>query len=82
MRWKGTASLVLLAFSLLLALPAQQIGAVVGWYNGEWRSGIPGPPNWCANANSFIRVYDEFQVPDGGWTVVGVFTESAQLALP
>ena len=27
MRWKGTASLLLLAFSLLLALPAQQVGA-------------------------------------------------------
>jgi hypothetical protein len=76
MRWKGTAAFVLLAFSLLFALPAQQVGAVVGWYNGEWRSGIPGPPNWYANANSFIRVYDEFQVPDSGWTVVGAFSDN------
>ena len=72
MRSKGTASLGLLAFSLLLPLRAQQ----VGWYNGEWRSGIPGPGNWYANANSYIRVYDEFQVPEGGWTVVGAFSDN------
>ena len=76
MKWKITASLVLLSLSLLLALSAQQAGAVVGWYNGEWRSGIPGPANWYANANSFIRVYDEFQVPDGGWMVGGVFSDN------
>jgi hypothetical protein len=76
MTWKGTATLVFLAASLPLALFAQQVGGVVGWYNGEWRSGTPGPPNWYANATSFIRVYDEFQVPEGGWTVVGVFSDN------
>jgi len=76
MRWKRTASLVLLAFSLLLRLSAQQAGAAVGWHNGEWQFGIRGPGNWYADANSFLRVYDELQVPEGGWTVVGAFSDN------
>lgn len=46
---------------------------VVGWYNGDWRSGIPDLDNWYVTAQQYARVYDDFVVPDGGWTVTGVF---------
>ena len=62
---------------LLLTLCAQQPGAaVIGWYNGEWQSGIPSLANWYMASNSFSCVYDEFEVPAGGWTVIGVFSDN------
>ena len=48
----------------------------VGWYNGDWQSGISSPGNFYAWAQQFGRVYDDFVVPDGGWTVVGVFSHN------
>jgi hypothetical protein len=73
----STAALVVFAgIVLLLALPAQNTGSVVGWYNGDWQSGIPGAPNWYLNADEFARIYDQFQVPSGGWTIVSVFSNN------
>jgi hypothetical protein len=46
---------------------------IVGWYNGDWQSGIPSPANWYNSAQSYSRIYDDFVVPDGGWTIAGVF---------
>ena len=48
----------------------------VGWYNGDWQSGVPGLANWYLSKRHFSRVYDDFVVPEGGWTVVGVFSNS------
>lgn len=48
----------------------------VGWYNGEWQSGIPGVPNWYDGSHTFSRAYDEFEVPAGGWQVIGVFSDN------
>jgi hypothetical protein len=45
----------------------------VGWYNGDRQPAIPSWSNWYNSAQSYIRVYDDFVVPAGGWTVVGVF---------
>jgi len=68
----------------VFALAAQQPEAtpVVGWYNGEWQSGIPGLANWYLGPNRFARVYDEFEVPAGGWTVVGVFSDNGLYGFP
>ena len=46
----------------------------VGWYNGDWQGGISSPNNWYSSAQQFNRIYDNFVVPDGGWTVVAVFS--------
>ena len=78
------ALIVLLAgLWLLAALSAQQPGSgVIGWYNGEWQSGIPGLANWYLGPDRFARVYDEFEVPDGGWTIVGVFSDNGLYQFP
>jgi hypothetical protein len=62
---------------LLPVVSAQQPSATVGWYNGEWQSGIPGLANWYFERRHFARVYDEFEVPGDGWVVVGVFSDNA-----
>jgi hypothetical protein len=56
------------------SLFAQEPGARVGWYNGDWLSGRPGQANWYFSRGDFSRVYDDFLVPASGWTVVGVFS--------
>ena len=61
---------------LLFAVTAQDTTGTIGWYNGDWQSGIPSAPNWYNGPNEFARVYDQFQVPAGGWTVTGVFCNS------
>jgi hypothetical protein len=58
----------------LLALSAQAPQGTIGWYNGDWQSGIPSHPNWHMSSDEYARVYDQFQVPAGGWTVVSVFS--------
>ena len=61
----------------LAAMPrAPKPGTVVGWYNGDWQSGMPGAMNWYRWTRDFRRVYDDFVVPQGGWTVVGVFSDN------
>src|SRR5260370_30374741 len=73
----------LLGLILISALSAQQPDAgVIGWYNGEGQSGIPGLANWYLGPDSFSRVYDEFQVPEGGWTVIGVFSDNGLYRFP
>jgi hypothetical protein len=46
----------------------------IGWYNGDWQQGIPGLANLFSSKTQFARVYDDFVVPEGGWTVVAVFS--------
>ncbi len=53
---------------------SQEPVARVGWYNGDWRSGRPGQTNWYSSRSDYARVYEDFVVPAGGWTVVGVFS--------
>jgi hypothetical protein len=71
----------LVALSLLLVFPshsplhAQGTPSVsVGWYNGDRLFGVGGESNWYSSDTDFARVYDDFIVPDGGWTVAGVFS--------
>jgi len=68
----------LAAAVVLSAMPpgaaAQEAAPRIGWYNGDWRSGIPGRANWYSSSGDYARVYDDFIVPAGGWTVVGVFS--------
>ena len=49
----------------------------VGWYNGERKFGIPGYANWYASSSKNVRTYDDFVVPNGGWTVVAVFSNNS-----
>ena len=60
------------ALSYAQAIPS----GVVGWYNGDWQPGISSPGNYYVSAQQFTRVYDDFVVPDGGWTVVGLFSNN------
>ncbi len=53
---------------------AQDSRVRTGWYNGDWQSGLPGLANWYSSSTEYTRVYDDFVVPAGGWTVVGVFS--------
>jgi len=50
--------------------------AVLGWYNGDWQSGLPGLANRYGASDEFSRVYDDFVVPEGGWIVVGAFSDN------
>jgi len=54
----------------------QPAAVVTGWYNGDWQPGLPSQPNWFFKEGEFSRVYDDFVVPPGGWTVVGVFSNN------
>ncbi len=54
----------------------QAAPAAIGWYNGDWQSGLAGRPNFFFREGEFYRVYDDFVVPAGGWTVVGVFSNN------
>ena len=54
----------------------------MGWYNGDWQTGIPGLPNWFESNTYYSRVYDDFVVPEGGWTVVGAFCNNAVFEFP
>jgi hypothetical protein len=47
-----------------------------GWYNGDWQSGIPGLSNWYHSEQDYARVYDDFVVPPGGWTVTSVYSNN------
>jgi hypothetical protein len=44
---------------LLSAVPAlsfAQAPGQVGWYNGDWRSGVPGHANWYSSGGDYSRV--------------------------
>ena len=47
-----------------------------GWYNGDWQAGIPGLANRFTSPTEYSRVYDDFVVPEGGWTVVGLYSNN------
>src|SRR3954469_22489726 len=47
---------------------------VVGWYNGDWKPAIPGKASWYLSEQQFARVFDDFVVPERGWTIVGAFS--------
>jgi hypothetical protein len=65
---------LLLTLSSHPLLRAQETPTVsVGWYNGDRMLGIQGWSNWYVSASEYARVYDNFVVPDGGWTIAGVF---------
>jgi len=55
----------------------------VGWYNGDCQStGTGRSANWYFSSQQFTRVYDEFLVPSGGWTVTGVFSNNFLVNAP
>ena len=69
---------LLIVVSPCASLHAQGMpNGIVGWYNGDWQPAIAGEGNWYASAQSFARAYDDFVVPDGGWTIVGVFAHTS-----
>jgi hypothetical protein len=72
-------ALVLCAVTCFLAasISAQEHSQpAAAWYNGDWQQGIPGLLNWYASKHEFARVYDDFVVPDGGWTITSVFSNN------
>jgi hypothetical protein len=74
---------VIFGFMVLAAISAQQPSVgIIGWYNGEWQSGIPGLANWYEAPDNYSRVYDSFEVPAGGWTVTAVFSDNALYDFP
>ena len=69
---------LLMTLSPAAALHAQGTPAVItGWYNGDWQIAIGGMANWYVSDTQFGRTYDDFVVPNGGWTVVGVFSNNS-----
>ncbi len=66
--------LTLLAHAVLLAQGSPAVET--GWYNGDCQMGIGGPANYVSD-RQFVRVYDNFAVPDGGWTVTGAFSDNS-----
>jgi hypothetical protein len=75
-------AVALLAPLFFAAVLAQPSGGGTGWHNGDWQSGIPGLLNWYVAPDNYARVYDQFQVPDGGWTIVAVFSDNALVEFP
>ena len=67
----------LAAAFLLVAHAAAQTTTAVGWYNGDRVFSIPGYANWFLSSAQCTRIYDDFVVPDGGWTVAGVFSNNS-----
>ena len=47
------------------------------WYNGDFNgvNGLANGENWDGTGE-YARVYDDFNVPSGGWTVGGVFSDN------
>jgi hypothetical protein len=60
--------------------PPQSAQAAIGWYNGDWQSGLSGQRNFFYKKLHLCRVHDDFVVPAGGWTVVGVFSDNRMAA--
>ena len=59
--------------------PASAVAAAdphgeVGWYNGDWCHCAEGLRNQIISGGTRALVYDDFVVPAGGWTIVGVFS--------
>lgn len=57
--------------------PSPYPASILGWFNGNTRQGIPARANWYGGLQQYSRVYDDFVVPAGGWTVTGVFSINA-----
>jgi uncharacterized protein (TIGR03437 family) len=68
------AGLLLSLYPYTLSYAQGTAPVTVGWYNGDWITGIPGLANWYQSDQNFARGYDDFVVPQGGWTVVGAFS--------
>src|SRR5690348_10935654 len=81
-RLQALSVLAFCACATLLPAAAGSGHPVIGWYNGEWQSGIPGLSNWYFDPANCARVYDEFEVPEGGWIVVGVFSDNSLYDFP
>jgi len=56
--------------------PEPPAASEMGWYNGDWQSGLRGLANWYVSGEHFARVYDDFAVSEGGWTVLSVFSDN------
>jgi len=68
-----------LAAAILLVFHAtaqSQSSATLAWYNGDRQFAIPGYSNWYVSSTQDARIYDDFVVPDGGWTVSAVFSNN------
>ena len=48
----------------------------IGWYNGDWCHCAEGLRNQIIIGGNHALVYDDFVVPAGGWTIVGVFSHN------
>ncbi len=77
-KWIG----IVLAGLLMVVSPCASLHAqgvpsgTVGWYNGDCQPGIPSQSNWYISSTSYSVLFDDFVVPDGGWTIAGVFAHS------
>ena len=76
--WTILAAGMLLTISPYPSLRAQGTpGATMGWYNGDCHQGTQGVANGYWSDQQFYRTFEEFVVPNGGWTVAGVFSTNA-----
>ena len=67
-----------LVLVLARAISAQGVPAgTVGWYNGDCSSPIDGWNDYYLSDTQFMRIWDDFVVPPGGWTITGVFSNNS-----
>jgi hypothetical protein len=70
---RRTALIVALA-TILPGSAATVSAQTIGWYNGDFNH-VNALSNFeCGTVGSWV--FDDFQVPDGGWRVVGVFSKN------
>lgn len=68
--------LMLLCFCLFLFCDAQKLSSIVGWYSGDSCDCPSGLLNRFSSDSNYGYIYGEFIVPEGGWTVVGLFSNN------
>src|SRR5205814_9755995 len=50
------------------------------WYNGDFNgvNGLANEDNTSLGSGEYARVYDDFNVTGGGWTVTSVFSDNLE----
>src|SRR6266481_6581330 len=64
--------------SLQIQKSPRHISGNVLWYNGDFNgvNGLANEDNTSLGSGQFASVYDDFNVPSGGWTLTSVFSDN------
>ena len=69
--------------SILLMICRPMLAQSVGWFNGilDPNNLNGGIQNYAAPSGAWGVVFDDFDVPPGGWHVVGVFSDNLKISI-